>query len=172
SGGASAASTRGGRTWLIAPASEAVTRNRRCVHIIFTEVLRSRLQLALELVEEAPIGALGDDLLRARLYQPGFVQAQRIKPQRVLVIVFAPFVVRNLRECLEGIVVARREAAIDDALRRPGRLVGAQIGGLEDRPQYPLGCDRMVADELPVARQHAAEILRPRPIHRAVDDDV
>src|SRR5438105_12047679 len=98
SGGASAASTRGGRTRLAAPASEAVARNRRRVHIILIEVLLSRLQLAFELVEKSPIGTLGDELLRARLYQPRFVQAQRIKPERVLVIVFAPFVVGNLRE--------------------------------------------------------------------------
>jgi hypothetical protein len=30
----------------------------------------------------------------------------------------------------------------------------------------------MVAHEIPVAPEHAAEILRPRAIHRAVDDDV
>ena len=30
----------------------------------------------------------------------------------------------------------------------------------------------MLADEIPVARQHAAEILRPRPVDRAVDDHV
>src|SRR5262249_61497649 len=39
----------------------------------------SALQLALELVEEAPVGALRDDLLRARLDHAGLGQAKRIE---------------------------------------------------------------------------------------------
>jgi hypothetical protein len=29
----------------------------------------------------------------------------------------------------------------------------------------------MLPDECPVARKHAAEILRPRPVHRCIEDD-
>lgn len=39
----------------------------------------SRLQLALEFVQETPIRVLGDELLRAGLDQPCFVHAQRVK---------------------------------------------------------------------------------------------
>src|SRR5262249_21448195 len=109
----------------VRPASDLLTGAAARNHLKVSElpeVLLSRLQPAFELIEKSPIGALGDELLRARLYQPRFVQAQRVKPERVLVIVFAPFVVRNLGERLEGVVVARREAAIDDEPRRPGRL--------------------------------------------------
>src|SRR5437899_2674385 len=58
----------------------------------------SSLQLALELVQETPIGAFGDDLIRARLDEAGVAQAQRIKAQGVFGVVFAPFVVRELAQ--------------------------------------------------------------------------
>src|SRR5215471_193588 len=38
--------------------------------------LLSRLQLAFELVQEAPVGAIGNNLLRARLDQPGIAHPQ------------------------------------------------------------------------------------------------
>ena len=58
--------------------------------------------------------------------------------------------------------------------RRPGpvRLEGADIGGLQDRPQSPLGRDRMLANELPMTRGHAAKVLRPWPVDRAVGNYV
>src|SRR2546430_394480 len=52
----------------------------------------SRLQLALELVEKAPIGALQDQLLRVRFDKADIVQAEGIEANRVLRVVFAPFV--------------------------------------------------------------------------------
>src|SRR5216110_571022 len=48
-----------------------------------TPAVWSSLQLLLQLVEEAPVGGLGDDLLRARLDHPGLVEAQGVKPDRV-----------------------------------------------------------------------------------------
>ncbi len=42
----------------------------------------SRLQLALELVEEAPVGAVGDELVRAGLDHADLVQAERVEAQR------------------------------------------------------------------------------------------
>src|SRR5690242_16426663 len=83
---ASAASTRGGSTRLAAPANENVVRNRRrvCVACIgnLPVLLRSRLQLEFELVQETPVRSLGDDLLRARLGHAGFAQAQRVEAKR------------------------------------------------------------------------------------------
>src|SRR4029077_11624081 len=67
----SAASARGARMRPAAPANEIVVRKQRRVCVVDIGSLpllqRSRLQLAFELVEEAPICAVGDDLLRARL---------------------------------------------------------------------------------------------------------
>ena len=66
----------------------------------------SRLQLALELVQKAPIGVFGDDLLWSRFDEPHFVQPQSVKPDRVLGIVFPPFVVWNVAQRLKSVVVA------------------------------------------------------------------
>src|SRR5262249_27443522 len=71
----------------------------------------SRLQLALELVQKTPIRAVGDDLLRSRFDQADVAQAQSIVPDRVLGVVFAPFVT-ILTQRLEGIVVARGETTV------------------------------------------------------------
>src|SRR4051812_46822275 len=54
---------------------------------------RSSLQFALQLVEKAPVGALGENLLRARFDHPRLVQFQRVEADRVLGIVLPPFVV-------------------------------------------------------------------------------
>src|SRR6266446_3278394 len=122
---------------------------------------RSRLQLAFELVQEVPIRAVGDDLLRARLDHSGFMQAQRVEADRVLGVVLAPIIVWNVFQRLESVIIARGEAAIDEAPRDPRRLSGAEIGRLEDGAQHALGCDRVFADVVAVAQHHAAEMLRP-----------
>ena len=111
--------------------------------------------------------ALGLDLI-----MPDLVQAQRVEPHRVLGVVLAPAVVGHLAERLERVVVSLREPAIDQPLRGPLRLGGAEVGGLEDGAQDALGRDRMVADEVAVADQHAAEVLRPRLVGGAVEDHV
>src|SRR6516164_10684181 len=82
----------------------------------------SRLQLAFQLVEKAPICAIVDDLLRARFDHAGFVQAQRVESEGVLVIVFAPPVVRQLAQCLQSIIVTRRETAIYEPSCRAWRV--------------------------------------------------
>src|SRR5438552_889736 len=93
----SAASARGARMRPAAPTNERVVRKRRrvCVFGIgnLPVLLRSRFQLAFELVQETPICAVGDDLLRARLDHAGFMQSQRVEPEAILGVVFAPFVV-------------------------------------------------------------------------------
>src|ERR1700748_3683162 len=55
----------------------------------------SRLQLALEFVEKAPIRVLGDQGLRARPNQAYLVQPQCVETQRVLRVGFPPEVVRQ-----------------------------------------------------------------------------
>src|SRR4029077_1844536 len=78
----SAAGTGGARRRTVPPAIDTVARKRRRGWVITIGSLslpRSRLQLAFELVQETPIGAVGDDLVRARLDHAGLVQAQRIK---------------------------------------------------------------------------------------------
>src|SRR6266404_4450714 len=91
----------------------------------------SRLQLAFELVQEAPIRAVGDDLLRARFDHTSVAHAQCIEADRVLGVVVAPFLIRNAAQRLEGIVIPRSEPAIDEPLRGPRRFAGAEFGGLE-----------------------------------------
>src|SRR5215831_11885307 len=68
-----------------------------------------RPQLAFQFVEEAPIGVLGDDLLRRRLDQADFMEAQRIEAERFLGIVFPPSIVGNIVERLQRAVVVRGE---------------------------------------------------------------
>src|SRR5271165_892322 len=136
SSGASAPSARSGRRKPVAPANATPPRKRRRVCIIAIGNLpsrwRSRLQLAFELVQEPPIRPIGDDLLRAGLDHPGFVQAQRVEPESVLVIVLAPFVVRDLVERLQRVIIARGETAIDEPSCGPRRLGDAEVGGFED----------------------------------------
>src|SRR5919197_2979243 len=95
----------------------------------------STLQLALKLVEEAPVGRLSDELVRRQLDHPGFAQAQRVEAQRVLGIVDPPRVVGNFLQGLQRIVVARGEATIDDRTRCRFRIATAEVGRLEDCAQ-------------------------------------
>src|SRR5208282_2301953 len=97
---------------------------------------------------------------------------QSVEPHRVLGVVLAPFIVGDVADRLQRIVVAGGKAPFDEALRGRRRLAGAEVGGLQNSAQHPFGRDRVIADEFPVAREHAAEILRPRPVHCAVDDNV
>src|SRR6516164_6248122 len=91
SGGCSAASGRAARKTQAAPANESVVRNRRRVWIIgIRRYIPSRLQLAFELVEEPEVGALGEDLLRARFDEAEIVQPQCVKPHAVLGAVVPP----------------------------------------------------------------------------------
>ena len=70
-----------------------------------------------ELVEEAPVGALGEDLRGAGLDHADLVQPQRVEPHRILRVELAPARVRQLGQRLERIVVALGEPEIDQPLR-------------------------------------------------------
>jgi len=67
--------------------------------------------------------------------------------------------VANLVHGLQRIVVA--VAFVGD---QPGCTLGfggAEVCGLDDRPQRPFGGHRMLGDEVLVRRHNAAEVLRP-----------
>jgi hypothetical protein len=86
------------------------------------------LQLALRFTEGIPTGVLGDDLLWRRFDHAEFIEAQRLITQRLLRIVFATSIVRNIAERLQSMVVPRGEAAIDEPTRGALGLAGAEIG--------------------------------------------
>src|SRR5215472_86356 len=153
----SAASTGGARRRPAALAIDKVDRNRRLVCLVGITNASLRLQLAFELVEKAPIGSIGDDLLRARFNETRLAHPQRVEPQRVLGVVFAPFVVGVVVQRLQRVVVTLGETAIDEPPRGARRIAGAQIGGLQDRPQHPFARDRVHVHELAIAGQQAAE---------------
>src|SRR6516165_545211 len=114
----------------------------------------SRLQLAFELVQKAPIGTFGDDLLRGGSKEAQFVQPKCIKPNRILGVVYPPSVVRYLAQGLQRIVVAVGEAAFDHLLRHAGRVTGTEVGGLENGAQHSLGCYRVRLHEFAISAQH------------------
>jgi hypothetical protein len=62
------------------------------------------LQFPLQLVEEALVGALGDELLGARVDHPRFMQMEGVEAHRILGVVLTPLVVRYV--CEKGVVVA------------------------------------------------------------------
>src|SRR6516165_2992474 len=127
------------------------------IRIAANSAALSGLKLALEVVPEMPIRSLGDDLVGRRLDHADFAQAQRIEPQGIRWIVCAPLRVWNFLEHPLSVVEALDEPSIDDFLRGAGGLGRAEVGRLKDRAQDALGCYRMLADEVPVARQHTAE---------------
>ena len=69
----------------------ASARSLRCDRLNQAGVID--LDAADPLVQEAPIAAFGKDLLRVGFDEAEFVQAQRVKADGVLGVVFAPFVV-------------------------------------------------------------------------------
>src|SRR5262249_60747156 len=66
----------------------------------------SCFQFALELVPEAPIRAIGEDLVRTGLDHAGIAQSKRIETYGVLRVVVAPFRVRNFSDRLVGIFIS------------------------------------------------------------------
>src|SRR6516162_10149879 len=91
--------------------ARALVRKRRRVSLIGilkTSLCfrRSRLQLAFQLVEEAPIRTLGDDLLRGGLDYAGLAQQQRKEAHGVLGVIIAPFVVDDVVHCLQRVIVS------------------------------------------------------------------
>src|SRR5215467_4817485 len=129
------------------------------------------LQLLLELVEEAPVGTLGEDLLRRRLDEPHLTESERIEAHGIFGVVVPPPIVVNLFHRLQRVVVFSREAAIDDGPRGPLRIHGAEICRLQDRSHGSLGRYWITSDKRLISSYDAAEVVRPRSIYRAVDDN-
>src|SRR6516162_980915 len=153
------------------PASEAPARKRRRVcAIAIGDPSRSYLQLAFELVEKAPIGVLGDEPAGQRFDHARFMQAQRVEADGVLGVVFPPFVVGKLADGLEGIVIARGETTIDEPSCDRRGIAGAKLRSLENGTQRALGGDRVLPHVIPVAPEHAAEILGPGTVRQRADD--
>src|SRR5581483_371681 len=134
-------------------------------------VASSSLQLLPQLVEEAPVGPLGDDPLGAGFDHARLVEAEGVEAHRVLRLVLAPAVIGDALHRLERKPVFFREPSLHDEPGRTLRIGGAEVGGLEQRSQGPLGRHGVLADEVAVRGDGAAEVLGPGPIHRAVHDD-
>src|SRR6476620_6930677 len=124
SGGASWANDWDKPSRPAAPADETVVRNRRrlCVMCMTTSLEfsaraiapSSSLELALELVEEAPVGRLRNELVRRRLNHAGFAQAQCVEAKRIFGIVFSPPCIGNFLERLQRQIIAWCKSPIDD----------------------------------------------------------
>lgn len=116
---------------------------------------------------------MGDDLTGTRLDHPDLVKTERVEPDRVLGVVLAPPVVGGeLLHELERELVAGRVLAVDERARHPLWFLGAQVRRLQDRAERPLGRHRVSPNEFPVAADHAAEVLGPRPVCRRVEENV
>src|SRR6516164_10332460 len=139
-------------------------------HLKSRTARHSGLQLAFELVQELPIGAVGNDLLRVRFDEARFIQSQGVKADRVLGVVLAPFVVRQLTKHLKRVVVASGETAIDELSSDSRRLGDAEVRRLEYGAQRAFRRDRIPLEVVPVAREHAAIILRPWAVDRDIEN--
>src|SRR5215510_2017739 len=126
------------------------------------------LQLLLELIEKTPVGAVGDDLLRARLDHPGLVQTQSIESNGIRRLVIAPLSIGHLCHRLHGIVVALDVSLVDEELRGLVRLQRAELGRFQDGTYGSFGGDGVAPHKFLVADDHAAEILRPRSVRQAL----
>src|SRR5215468_6242129 len=100
------------------------------------------LQLLLQLMEETPVGALGDELLGAGLDHTGLVQTEGIEAYRILGVVLAPLVVGKLLHGLQGVAVVRRVALVYQQLGSPLRLPSTDVGRFQNGTQRPLGRHR------------------------------
>ena len=106
------------------------------------------------------------------LIMPSSCNRQRIEAYRVFGIVVPPSVERDLLQGFDGVIISRRETVIDKPPRDGLRVADAEICCFEDSTQHALGCDGILADEFPVARNHAAEMFRPRAVFGAVEHHV
>src|SRR4030095_9190120 len=78
--------------------SAVVSANGGAAPLVGRPVSRrvAALEFLLQLVEEAPVGALGKDLLGTGLDHPDLMQAKRIEADSVLGVIFPPLVVGDV----------------------------------------------------------------------------
>jgi len=96
------------------------------------------------------------------------VQAQCPEPHCIFGVVFAPFV-GIIFEGLQQRIVSICEPAIGDRLGDTLGFTVAKIRCLQDGADRALGGNRVLANEFPIADQHAAEILRPRTVQGRIE---
>src|SRR5215831_3965923 len=77
----------------------------RCSPTCSTGASPLALQLLLQLIEEAPIGTLRNDLLGTTFNHSSLMQAQGVEAHGIFGIILAPPVVGNVLHRLEGIVI-------------------------------------------------------------------
>src|SRR5262245_690872 len=130
------------------------------------------LQLSLQLVEEAPVGTLSEDLLRGGLDEARLAKPERIEAHRVVGIVLFPLPVRHFLQGLHGVIEAVNVTLVHQEPGHPLRFERADVGGLQDGAQRALGGHRVLTDELLVADHHATEVLGPRPVGRGIEEHV
>src|ERR671931_1836196 len=78
------------------------------------------LQFLLECIEEAPVGALGNDFLWGTRDHPGLLQAQRIETHRVLRVVLTPLAVDDIVHSFVSVVIA---GSVPLVHQEPGRTL-------------------------------------------------
>src|SRR5215471_748078 len=95
---ASPGTTNSGAASVLSACSRSISRSARFLkawddqRTTFMCALPCRLllQLLFQLLEEAPVSALGDDLLRTALDHPHFVEPQGVEAHGVFRIILAP----------------------------------------------------------------------------------
>src|SRR5215831_14165921 len=130
-----------------------------------------RLQFFLQLPQKLPVRALRYNFLWARLDHPRLVETKRPEPDRVFGIVLAPTAVRETFYGFERVIVVFGYAFADNGL---GNLLGrdsADLIRVQNGANGALRGDRVLSHKLPVAYQHAAKVLRPRPVYGAIHND-
>jgi len=74
---------------------------------------RLGLQLPLEFVPLIPVGAVGKNLVWARLDHADFAQPKRVEADRIVGAVLAPLCIGNILERLECVVIPAGEPTFD-----------------------------------------------------------
>src|SRR5262245_32168820 len=164
--------TNSGAASVLSACSRSISRSARFLKawddqrttFMCSLLCRLLLQLLLQLLDEAPVGALGDELLGAAFDHPHFVEPQGVEADGVFRVVLTLARIGNLPKGLRCIVQLVYIPTAHDEAGRPIWVRGTQGGSLEDGPQRPFACDGMLAYEIPMGADHAAEVLRPRAI--------
>src|SRR5215831_15504136 len=142
----------------------------RCSPTCSTGTSPLALQLLLQLIEEAPVSTLSNDLLGTNFNHSSLMQAQGVEAHGIFWIILAPPVVGNVLHRLEGIVID--VALVRDQSRGAVGLQGTEVGRFHNSAQRPFGRHRVLADEISISAHNAAEILGPGPVQTAVDDQM
>src|SRR5262249_36625701 len=130
-----------------------------------------RLQLLLELVQEALVRALLNEFLRIGPDETYLVKLQGGKAQGVLRTVLSPTAIGQLRERLADELRSHHKLPLDQILRDSIGLAGTNASSFEDRPQRTLRSDRMSSDKVALACDEAAKMLGPRPVDPHAHED-